>query len=188
MQYFSEQGASASQMTAAKVMDAIARLPDCSGKAVEEISAYTPRMRKIPKSECPAVWMRLPRHKWPKSWSNIEDPRILLERNLYGDPLAELFRERQLEEVLLELGREKVPNWDCLFVHRKQGLFLWAHVDDLKVAGKKQKMAPMWKKLMNNVILTNQFHFLFTKIWTALNVNANRTKSICRFTNFCLSN
>ena len=68
------------------------------------------------------------------------------ERNLYGHPLAGLLWERQFEEVLLELGWEKVPNWECLFVHRKQGYFLSVHVDDI-MAGKKQKKAPMWKKM-----------------------------------------
>ena len=34
---FTEQGSSASQMTAAKVMDVIARLPDCDGQAADAI-------------------------------------------------------------------------------------------------------------------------------------------------------
>ena len=38
-----------------------------------------------------------------------------------------------------------------MFVHRKQGLFLSVCVDDIKMAGKKQNMACMWKKLMKNV-------------------------------------
>ena len=38
---FTEQGSSASQMIAAKVMDVIARLPDCAGHAADEVSAYT---------------------------------------------------------------------------------------------------------------------------------------------------
>ena len=38
---FTEQGSSASQMTAAKVMDVIARLPDCDGQAADAVSAYT---------------------------------------------------------------------------------------------------------------------------------------------------
>ena len=38
---FTEQGSSASQMTAAKVMYIIARLPDCDGQAGDAISAYT---------------------------------------------------------------------------------------------------------------------------------------------------
>ena len=84
-------------MTAAKIMDVIARLPACDGQAADAVSAYTqvkmedaPRLLKIPKTECPDVWIRLPRHKWPKSWKNIEDPVVLLERNLYGHPLAGL--------------------------------------------------------------------------------------------------
>ena len=38
---FTEQGSSASQMTAAKVMDIISRLPGCAGQAAEAVSAYT---------------------------------------------------------------------------------------------------------------------------------------------------
>ena len=126
---FTEQGSSASQMTA-KVMDVIVRLPNCDGQAADAVSAYTQvkledaaGLLRIPKSECPDIWIRLPRHKWPKSWSHIEDPVVPLERNLYGHPLAGLW-EKQFEEVLLELGWENVPNWECLSVHRKQGLFL----------------------------------------------------------------
>ena len=38
---FTEQGSSASQMTAAKVMDIISRLPGCAGQAADSVSAYT---------------------------------------------------------------------------------------------------------------------------------------------------
>ena len=38
---FTEQGSSASKMTAVKVMDGIARLPDSDGQAADAISAYT---------------------------------------------------------------------------------------------------------------------------------------------------
>ena len=67
---FTEQGSSASQMTAAKVMDFISRLPACARQAADAVSAYTQvkmedahKLLKIPKSECPDVWIRLPRHK-----------------------------------------------------------------------------------------------------------------------------
>ena len=53
--------------------------------------------------------------------------------------------ERQFEEVLLKLGWEKVPHWKCLFVHKKQELFLSVYVDDIKMAVKKQNLTPMWK-------------------------------------------
>ena len=38
---FTEQGSSASEMTAAKVVDVIAPLLDCDGQAADAISAYT---------------------------------------------------------------------------------------------------------------------------------------------------
>ena len=38
---FTEQGSSVSQMTAAKIMDIISRLPGCDGQAADAISAYT---------------------------------------------------------------------------------------------------------------------------------------------------
>ena len=109
---FTEQGSSASQMTAAKVMDIISRLPGCDGQAAYAVSACTQvrmedahKLLKIPKSECPDIWIRLPRHKWPKSWSSMEDPVVPLERNLYGHPLAAgLLWERQFEKVLLKHG------------------------------------------------------------------------------------
>ena len=38
---FTEQGSSASQMTVAKVLDIISRLPGCDGQAADAVSAYT---------------------------------------------------------------------------------------------------------------------------------------------------
>ena len=123
---FTEQGSLASQMTAAKVMDVISRLPRCAQQA-DAVSAYTqvkmedaPKLLKIPKSECPDMWIRLPRHKWPRSWSSMEDPVVLLERNLYGHLLAGLLWERQFEKY----GWEKVSNWECLFVHLEKRVIL----------------------------------------------------------------
>ena len=112
---FTEQGSSASQMTAVKVMDIISRLPGCDGQAANALSAYTQvkiedahKLLKIPKSECPDIWIRPPRHKWPKSWSSIEDPVVPLERNLYGHPLAGLLWEKHIEKIFCKHGWEKV--------------------------------------------------------------------------------
>ena len=105
---FSEQGSSASQMTAAKVMDIFSRLPGCAGQATDAVSAYThvrmedaPTLLKIQKSDCPDIWIRLPKRKWPNLWSSMEDPVVPLERNLYGHPLAGQLWERQFWESLI---------------------------------------------------------------------------------------
>ena len=51
-------------MTADKIMNIISRLPGCDGQAADAVSAYTQvkmedahKLLKIPKSECPDIWM-----------------------------------------------------------------------------------------------------------------------------------
>ena len=155
-----DQGSSASQMTAAKVMDIRSRIPGCAGQAADAVSAYTqvkmedvPSLLKIPRSECPDLWIRLSRHKWPKSWSSVEDQVVLLDRTLYGHLLAGNLWEKQFEKVLLEHGWEKVSNWECLFVNREERPFLSVYVDAVKLAGKKQNIDRMWKIHMTDVDL-----------------------------------
>ena len=122
--------------------------------------------------------------------ASIEDPVFLLERHLYGHPLAGLLWERQFEEVLLELG------WECFFVHRKkQGIFLSVYVDDIKMAGKKQNMAPMWKTSMKLVDLDEPTSFLDHVYLSCTqreckpnDLIIKRAQRSVRITNFCWSN
>ena len=159
---FTGRGSSASQMTAAKVMDIISRLPGCAGQAADAVLKMedAPKLLKIPKSECPDNWIRLPRHKWPKSWSSMEDPVVPLERNLYGHPLAGLLWERQFEKILLKYWMGEFPIGNALFVHREKGLFLSVYADDINLAGKKQNIHPMWKVLDEEVDLGEPSSFL----------------------------
>ena len=144
--------------------------PDCQGaqdKAADAVSACiqvkmedAPKLLKIPKSECPDIWIRLPRHKWPKSWSSKEDPVFPLERNLYGHPLARLSWERQFEKILLAYGWEKVSNWECLFVHREKGysyLCMWVTSNWLE---RNKIINPLWKVLNKEVDLGEPTSFL----------------------------
>ena len=109
---FTELGSSASQMTAAKVTDVIARLTDCDGQAAGAVSAYTqvkmedaPRLHSIPKWECPDVWIRPPRNKCHGLTVKIQwflSNEICMDTQLSG-----FLWERQFEKVLLELGWRK---------------------------------------------------------------------------------
>ena len=106
---FTEQGTSASQMTAAQVMDIISRLPGCAGQAADAVSAYSQvkmedahKLLKIPKSECPDIWIRLPRHKWPKSWSSMEDPVVPLERKSVWSSFGRTVMGKALRESHIE--------------------------------------------------------------------------------------
>ena len=171
-------------MTAVKIMDIISRLPGCDGQAADAVSAYTQvkmedahKSLKIPISECPDIWIRLPRHKRPKSWSSMEDPVVPLERNLYGHPLAGLSWERQFEKILLKHGWEKIPCWECLFVHREKGLFLSVYVDDIKNCLERNKiLIRCGNYSTKKSILENQRFSLIMYTWDALNVNAKEAK------------
>ena len=111
---FTEQGSSAPQTTAAKVTEIISGLPGCAGQAADAVSAYTqlkmedaPTLLKIPKSECPDIWIRPPKHRWPKSWSSMEDPVLPLKQNPNDHPLAGQLWETPFEKVLLKYGWKK---------------------------------------------------------------------------------
>ena len=52
----------------------------------------------------------------------------------------------------------KISNWECLFVHREKGLFLSVYVDDIKLAGKKHNIDPMWKALNKEVFFLNHVY------------------------------
>ena len=133
-------------MTAAKVMDIISRLPGCAGQAADAVSActqvemeYAPKLLKIPKSECPDIWIRLPRHKWPKSWSSMEDPGVPFGRTVMGKAIW----ENPLE---IRLG-EGFPIGNAYSYTVKKGysyLCVWMTSSWL---ARKQNIDPMWKLL-----------------------------------------
>ena len=179
-------------MTAAKIMDVIAISPNCDGQAADAISAYTQekledalRLFNIPKSERADVWVRLPRHNWPKSWSNSEDPVVLLERHLKGHRLDGLWLERQLQEALLELGWEKLPNWESLI--EKKGCFCQYMWMTSKWLERSRIWLPCGTNRWKTLILRNQHHFLTMKTWDVLNVNANQMKRLLNNIRRCLN-
>ena len=79
---------------------------------------------------------------------------------MYGHPLAGQLWERQFEKILLKHDWEKIPNWECLFVHREKGLFSSVYVDDIKLAAKKQNLDPVWKVFNKEVDLGEPTSFL----------------------------
>ena len=58
------------------------------------------------------------------------------------------------------MAGRKFQNCECLFVHREKGLFLSVYVDDIKLAGKKQNLDPMWKLLNKESDLGDPTSFL----------------------------
>ena len=84
---FTEQRSSASQMTAARVMDIISRLPGCSGQAADAVSAYT----QVKNGRCSKITGKFPNRNvqifgfvyhdvcGQNHGPSMEDPVVLLE-------------------------------------------------------------------------------------------------------------
>ena len=153
-----ERGSSASQMTATKVMDIISRLPGCAGQAADAVSAYT----QVKLGNRNVQTFGFVHHDtnglnhgpvWKiQSFLLSGICTVILWQNCYG--------KGNLRKSLLKYGWEKVSNSECLFVHREKGLFLAVYVDDIKLAGKKQNINPMWKLLNKEVDLGEPKSFL----------------------------
>ena len=155
---FSEQSASASHMAAIKFMDFIGRAPGNDSEDSDAVKAYTQVrldiLEQLLGEQVQAdTWITLPRERRPKSWDNIDNPVCPLLRNLYGHPLAGLIWEKHCQKAILQAGFERIPGWECLFVHRSKRLFLSVYVDDFRMAGKKENLSPMWKILGSTLLL-----------------------------------
>ena len=112
-------------MTAANVMDIISRLPGCDGQAADAVSAYNQvkmedahKLKKKPKSECPDIWIRLPRQNG-QNHGPVWKTQSFLLKGICTVILWQDLWKRQFEKILLKHGWEKIPNWECLFVHRE---------------------------------------------------------------------
>ena len=93
------------------------------------------------------TWVSLPPSRRPDSWKGIENPVCILNRNLYGHPLAGLYWELFCHDIITKQGFEKVKGWECMFTHPTKQLFLSVYVDDFKLAGPKDELPKMWKQL-----------------------------------------
>ena len=83
---FTEQGSSASQMAAAKVMDIISRLPGCAGQAADAVSAYT----QVKNGTCS---------------QSIENSQIGVSRHLDSSTTT------QMAKIMVQCGRPSRSSW-----------------------------------------------------------------------------
>ena len=78
---------------------------------------------------------------------------------MYGHPLAGLLWERQFEKILLQARLGEGFQLGMLIRTPSKGLFISVYVDDIKFAGEKQNIDPMWKLLNKEVDLERPTSF-----------------------------
>ena len=172
---FTAQGSSASQMTAANVMDIIIKTTrmrrTSSRRSIHLHSGQSVRCTNVLKKS------KVRMSRCLDTSTETQMAKIIL----HCHPLAGLLWERQFEKVFLKHGWEKVRNWECLFVKRERGLFLSVYVDDFKQAGKKQNTCPTWTMLMKDVDLGEPTSFLD-------HVYLGCTQTACKMSNDIVTN
>ena len=96
-------------------------------------------------------------------WPSFQRRRKWICWRIFKSLLTDCLDMQELARAITERTRhgcEKVPNWECSLVNREKGLFLSVHVDDIKLAGKKQNISPTWKMLMKDVDVGEPTSFL----------------------------
>ena len=181
---FSEQGSSPSQLTAAKVMDVIARLPDWAGQATDAVSACT---------QVPNGW-RAKTAKNPKVrnvqifgsvFDDSNDQNVGQASKTQWFLLNEICTDIQL---LISCGKGSSRRfcWNlnmkkyrignvCLFIESKvySYPYMWMALKWLERRKTSIPCGRNWRKML---ILMNEHHFLAMKTWDALNVNVKRMR------------
>ena len=85
---FTERGSSASQMTAAKVMDITSRLPGCSGQAADAVSAYN----QVKMEDAPTL---------------LKKKKTKVRMSRYLDTST----EAQMAQIMVQYGRSSCSSW-----------------------------------------------------------------------------
>ena len=164
---FAEQGSSASQMTTAKVMDIISRLPGCasSGCRICLYPGVNGRCSQIIENS----QIGMPRHL--DSSTTTQMAKIIVQ---YGRPscsswaksVRSSFGRTVMGKAIWEnpfevrLGECMFPVGNAFSFTVKKGYFYLCVWMTLKLAGKKQNIDPMWKVLNKDVDLGEPTSFL----------------------------
>ena len=119
-----------------------------------------PDLLRLSEADCPMVSIRPPRSRRPKSWDTIEDQVVPLERVIYGRPLAELWWVTAIRKYFCWRIEQKVPEWECWYLHRKNVLFLSLCVDVLNIGIAQEKLSNMWAKPKRKVGLEDPKPFI----------------------------
>ena len=135
-------------MTAAKIMDIISKLPGCDGTSSRRSIGLYPSKNgrcshncwKFPKSEWSDIWIRLPRHIWPKSMVQYGRPsRSSWKESVRSSFGRTIMGKSNLRKSFCRTWLGENPNWECLFVHLEKGFFFSVYVGEIKLATKNQK-------------------------------------------------
>ena len=122
-----------------------------------------PKLLKIPKLECPDIWIRLPRHKWAKIMVQYgRSSRSSWAKSVRSSSGRTVMGKAFLRGSYWSTVWKRFPIGNASsYTMKKDCSYLCVCVDDInKLAGKKQNIDPMWKVLNKDVDLGEPTSFL----------------------------
>ena len=109
---------------------------------------------RVPRS---TVWIRLPRNRRPQEWDDIEEPVVLVEVHLHGDPMAGLLWERKLEDILPKTLQWKSAQLGMPVIFIAANKYVAVQVGEMNMVGKKENATSMWEHSMTENRLGRSF-------------------------------
>ena len=86
--------------------------------------------------------------------------RCSFREEFVQSPMSRIALGKTVRKGLIKNGWGETLAWECLFVHRQQGLLLFVYVDDIRMVEKKNDLQPMWKRLMKQFDVEKRTQFL----------------------------
>ena len=153
---FTEQGGSASRVTAGTFANTISRLHGMAEEANDAVSACThvdmseaPRLLRSPEKECPQVCVRPPPSRRPQQWDTIEESVVPLERNLFGHLFGRTGIGEKMGRCTCEEKWRQRANTGMSSSRRKPTVLVYVREGHKKKAGKKKHVGSVWNILTN---------------------------------------
>jgi hypothetical protein len=145
---FQELSSSPATMEAGKAADAYGMLPGHTIQQADAVQAYTQATLKGTKT-----YVSLPKEAWPDWWHDLpyDDPVCELRLALYGHPDSGGFWEKHCDDILVDIGFEKIDSWGSCYFHPVHRTFLIVYVDDFKMAGPVESLRKCWDLIQTPV-------------------------------------
>ena len=175
-----ERGSSASQMTAAQVRRSLQDYLSVMDKQLMPFQhTLRPKWRTLPAyskflSQNVQTYGYVFHDKWPKSWSDIEDPVVPLERNLYGHPSGRIGTGKTTRGSSVGTWMGKSTELRMSFCSSKNKDYSYRYTwMTLKWLGSNRTWVPCGRNYWKTLTLTDQLHFSITKMGDALKSKCN---------------
>ena len=128
---FQEMATTPTTLEASRFCDLLGLLPGNATQGRDVEQAYL-----LAKMKGPATYVMLPKELWSDQMHYMRMPVVLLERALYGHPLAGAFWHQYCAKICKTAGfRLFSDNWPCCYWLDETCTMLIVYVDDMKMSG-----------------------------------------------------